>query len=408
MAFGVADRTSKFDNALPINFVPSPKPTLGVEVELQLVDPVSFNLAPKYEQIAAALPPELQPFCKYELFQCIAEVITPICESVYHAAHELNWMFDSLHRIAGEQEVALMGCGTHPFADWREQPISNDARYNNLVGRMGWPARRLLIFGTHVHVGVDSGEKAVAVMNSLTCYVPHLMAISSSSPYWVGTDTNLASSRLKVFELLPTAGLPPRVTNWRELVTLLRTLIAARAVQTIREVWWDVRPHPSFGTIEIRICDGLASPGEILVLTAFIQMLVVHLGKLYDAGEYMPTLQQWTLKENKWRAARWADEAFVIRNEFGDQVPVRDHLEMVLKELTPTARELGTEEFIPEIYRLMKIGPSFRRQREFMAEHNCHRRLVRQLLEEFRNDTPLDGLMKRCAAKYEEGRKSRV
>jgi carboxylate-amine ligase len=397
-AFGILHRDERIESARPIHFHASPNPTIGVELEVQLIDPVTLDMAPKSREVIAAIPEELRDHFKHELFLSIVEVITPVCRDIHDVAVQLDRLTRALHRACEACELSVMGCGTHPFAQWRDQPLTPNPRYFNLVDRMGWVARRMLIMGTHVHVGVESGEKAVAIMNSLTCYLPHLLAISASSPYWSGSDTLLASSRLKVFELLPTAGLPPRVTNWRELVTLMRTLIAANAIETIREIWWDVRPHPNFGTIEIRVCDGLASPGEALVLTALIQTLVVYLGDLYDHGEQMPTLQQWTLKENKWRAARYADEAHVIRNEMGHQVAVRAHLESILEDLEQVAVRIGTKPYLEQIARVFEIGPSFRRQRAVMQRHNCQRRLVKALCEEFTDDTPLGGLLARAAS----------
>ena len=218
-----------------------------------------------------------------------------------------------------------------------------------LVDRCQWPARRLMIFGLHVHVGIESGEKAIAVFNSLTTYLPHLLALSASSPFFNSQDTGLTSCRVKVFESLPTAGLPYRLLNWGEFQRLMTTLVNARAIESIREVWWDVRPHPEFGTVEVRICDGLPTLDDIVAMTAMIQALVVWLGEQYDEGSYLPLQRYWIVRENKWRAARWALDADLIVDEDGRLERLSDGVERLLEALDPVAARLGSSAEIGRI-----------------------------------------------------------
>src|SRR3989442_169449 len=208
--------------------------------------------------------------------------------------------------------AALMCSGTHPFSHWVRQAISPDPRYRTLVERMQWPARQLQIFGVHVHVGVRSAEKAVAISNALCAYIPHFLALSASSPFWLGQDTGLASSRAKIFELLPTAVLPYQLSRWSEFEEFMTTLVAARAIDTIREVWWDIRPHPDFGTVELRIFDGLPTLSEVAAIAALSQSLVEWMDSLADRGFALPHPRQWVVRENKWRAARYGVDAEII------------------------------------------------------------------------------------------------
>jgi carboxylate-amine ligase len=285
-------------------------------------------------------------------------------------------------------EIACVSTGTHPIADWRHIPISDGERYHRLVENMQWPARRLLICGLHVHVGVRSGEHAIAIMNALTVFLPHLLALSGSSPYWHALDTGMASCRTKVFEGLPTAGLPPQVANWAEFTSLMRTLLHAGSITSIREIWWDIRPHTAFGTVEVRVCDGVNTLGEVCAITALIQSLTAYLQERYDAGEPLPTLRYWTLRENKWRASRFGTEAQVIRNECGQQIALTESIADWVERLRPTARRLGCESDLLRNLDILRHGPSYQRQRRMYDRAGSLEGVVDDLVSELRNDTP--------------------
>ena len=196
----------------------------------------------------------------------------------------------------------MLCSGTHPFTDWATQDISPNPRYHKLVEDMQWLARRMQIFGIHVHVGVRSPEKAIPIVNAVTAYIPHFLALSASSPYWNGTDTGLASARSKVFEGLPTAGLPYQLGGWDEFEEYMETLIATHTIESIREVWWDIRPHPDFGTVELRIFDGLPTLSEVGMVAALGQCLVDQFDNQLDRGYTLPIPKGWVVRENKWRA----------------------------------------------------------------------------------------------------------
>ena len=368
------------DALAPIPFTPSPRPTLGVEVELQIVDPVTFNL----KQASPAILERLggHPRVKQELTQSTVEVVTGVCETVDEAIADLAGSIADLYGLADALGVGFVSAGTHPFGQWRDQRIFPDPRYEGLVERIQWPARRLLIYGLHVHVGVSSGEKAIAVSNALTRYLPHLLALSASSPYIDFEDTGLASARSKIFEGMPTAGLPYRLANYGEFQRFMNTLVRARAIETIREIWWDIRPHPTFGTVEVRICDAPSTLREIGLLVALIQALVVTLGDRYEAGATLGILKPWIVRENKWRAVRHGLEADVIINDDGDQGPLRTLIPDLVAQLEPTAERLSGLTALREAHRVLREGASYERQREQYARTNRLPDVVALLAEE--------------------------
>jgi len=371
---------------LPFNG--SPRPTLGVELEVQILDPETMNLTSGSLAILDRVNTNgvEHPKIKQELTQSTIEVITGICDTVAEARADLTDSLERVYEIGDEAGLTFALAGTHPFAQWRDQQIFPNERYQMLVDRIQWPARRLLIYGLHVHVGVASGEKAIAMSNALTTYIPHLLALSASSPYTDYEDTGLASARSKIFEGMPTAGLPFRLSNYGEFQAFMNTLIRAGAIQSVREIWWDIRPHPNFGTIEVRVCDVPSTLTEVAALTAFIQSLVVCLGAHYDAGHYVDILRAWIVRENKWRAARKGLDANIITDNRGGRAPLRQEIERVLEEIEPHARELGCYDELQGIRPILRNGASYERQRRVYAETGSLEAIVGSLAEEMRAD----------------------
>jgi carboxylate-amine ligase len=281
-----------------------------------------------------------------------------------------------------------MCSGTHPFSRWSDQQITPNPRYLHLVDEVQWPARRLQIFGIHVHVGVRSGERAIAMMNALCGYIPYLLALSASSPYWMGEDTGLASCRSKVFESLPTAGVPLPIKDWAEFEQFMTTLIAAKAITSIREVWWDIRPHPDFGTVELRICDGVPTLREVAMLAAVSQCLVQSMDDACERGEALVEPAPWVVRQNKWRAARYGIDAEVIVDDQGALRPAREGITELVETLTPVAQRLGCE---PELQWALEVadrGPSYQRQRAVVAGGGTLVDVVDSLIEELEADRP--------------------
>ena len=352
---------------MQIDFRASPAPTLGIEVELGLVDRVTRALQPGAPDILAEIgsifPEGLHPKAKPELLRCTVEVITGICDTVAEARADLEATLAEVTEAADARDLALMCSGTHPFSHWRDQQVTDNPRYAALVETIGWPARRLAIHGIHFHVGVPSGEHAVAIVGALTYHLPVLLALSASSPYWSGLDTAMASSRTKVFEGLPTAGLPPRLGTWSDFEQVMGTLMTAGVISSIREIWWDIRPHPDFGTVEIRVCDGMATMGEVCALAALAQCLVADLIDRIDNGLPLPGVGEWVVRENKWLAARFGLDADLIVDDQGNRRPTRDVAADLVAGLGPVADRLGCRAELDHIGVIIDRGPSYQRQR---------------------------------------------
>ena len=380
---------------MEIPFRSSERASLGVEWELQLVDLQTRELTSGAVEILEELRPEgaeEHPKAKHELLQSTVEVITGVCTTVAEAKADLAGTVAEVRAAAARRGLGLMCAGTHPITDWQTQQISPKERYLQLVEKMQWLARRLQIFGVHVHVGVRAPEKAIPIVNALTQYVPHFLALSASSPFWVGCDTGLASARSKVFEGMPTAGLPYQLSGWDRFEEYMETLISTHAIESVREVWWDIRPHPDFGTVELRICDGLPTLDEIGAVAALSQCLVEQFDTQLDRGYTLPVPASWVLRENKWRAARYGLDADIVVDDKGTVRPVRQAIADLVEELEPTARRLGCEAELADVERVLAVGASYQRQRAVAAAHHGDlTAVVDSLLAELRDGLPTSG-----------------
>lgn len=368
-----------------IPFQGSPRPTVGIELELQVIDPATYNLHSAACEVLERVGAQ-HPRIKQELTQSTVEIITGVCETIGEAREDLARTLAELYRAGDALGVTFASAGTHPFAQWRDQKIFPNPRYLDLVERIQWPARRLLIYGLHVHVGVSSGEKAIAVQNGLSTYLPHLLALSASSPFVDFEDTGLASSRSKIFEGMPTAGLPVRLASYAEFQEFMNTLVRAGAIESVREIWWDIRPHPSFGTVEVRVCDAPRTLREVAAIAALIQSLAVFLDQQYDDGVPMRLLHHWVVRENKWRATRHGLDADVIMANDGAHAPLRTLVPTLLSDLAPIAAELRCGDELADVSLLLDGGSSYERQRRTKAETGRLPDVTRRLVEELREE----------------------
>ncbi len=378
--------------AMRIDFSSSERSSLGVEWELELVDLETGELASGSNEVLAAIAPAGRtehPKAKHELMQCCVEVITDVCLTVAQVRDDLAATVAEVQEAAAGLGLGVMCSGSHPTTDWTSQRISDSPRYRELVERNQWLARQLQIFGVHCHVGVRSAEKVMPIVNALLSYVPHFLALSASSPYWIGCDTGLASYRSKVFEALPTAGLPYQLSGWDQFERYMELLISTNAIQTVREVWWDVRPHPDFGTVELRICDGLPTLDEVTAVAAMAQCLVEQMDSQLDRGYQLPEPRAWVVRENKWRAARYGLDAEIVVNAQGTVRPVRVALTDMVEELMPISRRLGCQDELALVHRVLETGASYDRQRRVAAEHDGKLRpVVDALMAEMRMGLP--------------------
>ena len=375
---------------MAISWNPSRGATVGVEWELQLVDTTTRMLRQDAREVLAALPGLTEegehPKIRHELMQSTIEVVTGICSTVSEIKNDLSATIAQLERITGRRGTMLACAGTHPVSDWRDAKMAPIQRYAELVEQMQWLARRIQTFGVHVHVGIRDGSKAIPIVNALAAYLPHFLALTASSPYWNGQDTGLASSRAIVFGGLPTSGPPQPLTDWTEFEEYMDTLLRAGTIRSIKEVWWDIRPHPDFGTVEIRMFDGVPTLREIGMTAALSQSLVQLMDTQLDRGYKLPTPPAWVVRDNKWRATRYGLDAIVITDDSGSTAPLRDELYELMRELQPVADRLGCGPELGVVSEVLDSGASYERQRAIVASGGGLGDVVDALVTEFAED----------------------
>lgn len=362
-------------------FNSSREPTIGVEVEIQIVDLRTRHLASKIFQILEDVPSELRERVKPEFIQSTLEINTPICHTIEEVSAHIGEMLRLVTGIAARKGLGLLCAGTHPLSSWKDQVVTPDKRYKWLMNEFQLLGRRIAICGFHVHIGVDGGDKATGILNILRGYLPHLLALSTSSPFWNGYDTGLHSSRIKIFEVLPTAGLPPRLKSWKEYERLVDTLIATRTIETTREIWWEARPHPTFGTIEVRVCDCPSTVEDMVIITALTHALVVWLAHLYDEERLPEIPLRQLVEENKWKAARYGLDSHFIDYETGGTVAVKDALSALVEDLSETATALGSLPYLKQVEDILKRGTSAHRQLQVYGEQETLIHVVDDLME---------------------------
>jgi carboxylate-amine ligase len=355
-----------------IDFHGSPSPTLGVEWELALVDATTRDLSNSAADLFTAACPRLDDQTKVhkELLRNTVELVTGVCTTVDEAMDDLRGTLGVVVPAARELGVDLFGAGTHPFARWSEQLLTEGHRYAELINRTQWWGRQMLIWGVHVHVGVPEVQRVMPVLSGLLTTYPHLQALSASSPVWAGVDTGYASNRALMFQQLPTAGLPFQFERWEEFEAFTQDQLTTGVIDELTEIRWDVRPSPALGTIENRVCDGISNLDELAAITALIHCLVVDLDTRLAAGEELTTLPPWHVQENKWRAARYGLDAIVILDASCRERLVTDDLDDQLERLTPVSRRLGCEDELRAVADIPRRGASYQRQRQVAHESN--------------------------------------
>lgn len=324
----------------PLLFTRNDAPTLGVEVELQLVDARSYELRSAIADVMERLPADLEARVKPELMQCYLEINTGICCDVAEVRTDLQQTLSKLTSVTDALGLRLYWAATHPCSSWRQQEITVNDRYYRLVELMQDVSRQLVTFGLHVHVGVESGDKAVMICDRMLRHLPLLLALTANSPFWEGRPTGLMSNRSKIMEMLPTAGLPLQMRNWSEYTWLVNHLVDTGFIHTIRELWWDIRPHHNFGTVEIRVCDLPPSLDHVLAITALVQSLVVAISREIDDGTYLSEYHPMMVAQNKWRAARYGSDARLVNTDDYRPYSVQQTIDRLVELLRPVAKEL--------------------------------------------------------------------
>jgi carboxylate-amine ligase len=358
--------------SVPIPFATSPRSSVGLEWEIALVDRDSRDL----RQVAGPVLDAVRgpdgrehPGVRQELLLNTVELVSAPHRTVRQAGEDLVRYRVLVAGIVDPLRVDLMCAGTHPFAQWNNQRVTDKERYAKLIDRTQWWGRQMLIYGVHMHVGIEDRDKALPIARALLAYVPHLEALSASSPFWGGHATGYASNRALMFQQLPTAGLPCQFDHWEELEHYVADMRHTGVIDDFTEIRWDIRPSPRFGTVEVRVCDGLPSLQEVLALGAFVQCLVEDFSTRLDAGEHLPTLPTWFAQENKWRAARYGMDAIVILNADGDEELVTAHLVPLLERLEGVAERLDCAAELAYLPDIIAKGASYQRQRA-VAEAN--------------------------------------
>lgn len=350
---------------MPITFGKSDQGTIGIEWELALLDAQNLDLAPRAPEILAALGDSETGHYRAEFMDHIIEIVTGVHASVPEAVDELRTLMTALQAEAAKRGLEVLSTGTHPFAKVADAQIGDNPRYQEIRRRVAYWADRLVICGTHVHVGLDSVQKALPIVQGLTVYMPHMLTLSASSPFWQGTHTGYASHRTMLFQQLPSAGLPPGIDDWDRFERYFDDLVSAGMVKETNEIRWDIRPSPRFGTVENRVLDGAPTLREIGTLAAFTQCTVEWLSRRLEAGARMPRLDPWLVRENKWRAARYGlDADVIVPGARPTERPMRESLHIGLEVLTPVAADLGCAAELEFAADLIEHGPSYVRQQE--------------------------------------------
>jgi carboxylate-amine ligase len=363
--------------------------TLGVEEEYMLLDGETFDLVQHIDTVLQAISGhELEPRINAELMQSVLEIATPVCRNAGDVQRELLKLRAYVTKVGREKGMRVGSAGTHPFSLFERQRITARDRYRNLVDQLQYIARRELIFGMHVHVAVDDPEKAIQVVNGLLPQLGPLLALSASSPFWRGEPTGLASSRQMVFAAFPRSGPPPRFRDYADYAEVVGQLERTGCIADYTHIWWDIRLHPRLGTVEIRICDAITRVEDAVALAAYCQALVKQLSEQYDSGEQIPSYHRILTTENKWLSARYGLEAPVMDLATGarNRIPVAQLIRRTLKEITPHARELGSERELEGIGEILGRGNGSDRQlRVFNANRD-----IAEVVEEIAKATEAD------------------
>jgi len=350
--------------------------TLGVEEEYMLLDNESFDLVQHVDTVlSAAQNGELTDRIGPELMQSVVEISTPVCKGVAEVDAELRKLRGLVSGIAGERSMRVGSAGTHPFSLFERQRITARDRYRNLVDQLQYVARRELIFGLHIHVAVDDPEKAIKVTSALLLHLPDFLALSANSPFWRGEATGLASSRQMVFAAFPRSGPPPRFRDYGDYAEVVGQLEKTGCIADYTHIWWDIRLHPRFGTIEVRVMDAVTRVEETVALTAYVQALVKHYAERFDSGAELPSFHRILISENKWLGARYGLEAPVMDLATGrrNRVPVAQLIRRTLRDIEPHARELGAERELEGIKDILAKGNGADRQ---LRVFNANRDIV--------------------------------
>lgn len=374
---------------MPIEFASSRRSTVGLEWELMLADPASGDLVGRAPDLLRSLEhasADERHTVTGELLTNTIEVTSGVGSTVADAVGDIAAAIAAVRAATDPAGVELLSAGSHPFAQWYDQQVTDKTRYHSLIEKTQWWGRNMMIWGIHVHIGVEDRDKVMPIIGALTSYLPHLQALAASSPFWAGERTGYASNRALVFQQLPTAGLPWPLPDWAAYEAYLDDMKRTGVMADATEVRWDIRPAPRWGTIEVRACDGMSTLRELAAVAALTQALVESFSRDLDEGRPLPVLAPWFHRENKWRAARYGLDAEVIVAPDGTQRSVRAHLAEELDRLAPIAADLDCSAPFAGVADILDGGASYERQVAVAeATGGDLREVVDHLIREFRS-----------------------
>lgn len=330
--------------------------TLGVEEEYQIIDPETRELRSHLSKIVDGAKVFLNEQVKAEMHQSVVEVGTNICKNVIEAKEEISVLRKKIVELANGQQLIVGAAGTHPFSRWQDQPITDDPRYHHIVNEMQDAARSNLIFGMHCHVGIENREIGLQLMNQACYFLPHIFALSANSPFWEGRNTGYKSFRTKVFDKFPRTGLPEYFDSVQSYDNYLDTLVKTKCIDNPKKIWWDLRLHPFYDTIEFRICDMSLTVDETMCLVAIIQAVVAKLYKLTMQNLSFNIYRIALIRENKFRAARYGIEGNMIDFGLKEEVETRSLIMELLEFIEDVVDELGSREQINYVHTILKEG----------------------------------------------------
>ncbi len=356
--------------------------TLGIEEEFQTIDPETRELKSHMSKIVEGGRVVLQERIKQEMHQAVVEMGTNICTNIREARQEVTFLRQKLLELADNQGLKIVAAGTHPFSDWQHQLITEDDRYNKLIDEMRDVARGNLIFGLHVHVGIDDRNDAIRIMNQLRYFLPHVFALSVNSPFWCGRNTGFHSYRAKVFDKFPRTGIPEHFESASEYDDYIKLLIKTGCIDNGKKIWWDLRLHPFYPTIEFRICDVPMRVDETICLASIMQALVAKLYSLKEKNLSYRTYPKYLINENKWRAGRYGIHSKLIDFGIEGELPYSQLADELLEFIWDTGMQLGSTEEISYISTIMRNGTGADRQLRVYEETGSFNAVVDYMIDE--------------------------
>ena len=366
-----------------------PKFTIGIEEEYQVVDPETGELTSYIQEFLNQGRVVLGDQIKAELLQSQVEVGSQICQDIQQAREEVIRLRSHVCELAEANGLRVVAASTHPFSSWKTQEVTDSDRYAAHIQRMAEVARRMLIFGMHVHVGIEDRDLMMDIMDQARYFLPHLLALSTSSPFWHGRDTGLKSYRSIVFQGLPRTGPPPSFGSWSEHQRFIDVLVKTNSIEDATRIWWDIRPHPKFPTLEFRVCDICTKVDETICLAALIVAIVAKLIQLRQQNRSWRRYRHHLISENKWRAVRYGIDGKLI--DFGRQqeVPAKDLISELLELLDDVVDEIGVRSEVEYANTIMTGGTSADRQLAVYRETGDLEAVVHHLIDETRQGLDL-------------------